>query len=350
MQHLSDDGLQDYFLQGVSRTFALTIPVLPEPLRRVVANAYLQCRIIDTIEDDPGLSLEQKQVFAQHFIDVLAGTGNVETFATDLAPLLSESLLEQERELVRATPDIVRIYQTFPEEDRVAILNCVQSMGKGMVLFQQRQTPQGLSNLQEMEDYCYYVAGVVGEMLTVLYGNQAHAIREHQSVLMPLARSFGQGLQMTNILKDVWEDLERGVCWLPTEEFRSRGYSLDNLVSGETDAAFVQGLNQLIALAHYRLGEALQYTLRIPAREKNIRLFNLWSLGMAMLTLRNIYKQPGYRSGKEVKISRNRVRMMSVLMKLIAGNNRMLKIWFYLVGRGLPHLNNAPAPVVPDKD
>jgi farnesyl-diphosphate farnesyltransferase len=106
-------------------------------------------------------------------------------------------------------------------------------------------------------------------------------------------------------------------------------------------------VNQLIALTHYRLGEALEYTLMIPAREKPIRLFNLWSLGMAMLTLRNIYKQPGFRSGKDVKISRNSVRMMSILMKLLAGNNRMLKIWFYLAGRGLPHLNHAPAPLAP---
>jgi len=350
MQHANDDALQDYFLQGVSRTFALTIPVLPMPLQRVVANAYLQCRIIDTIEDDPGLSLEQKRDFALGFVQCLSDKADADAFSKGLYPLLSDHVLDMEKELVRSNAEIQRIYQSFPVEDQQAIFKCVETMGKGMVHFQQRQSPAGLNDLQEVEDYCYFVAGVVGEMLTNIYANHEPAIKSQQETLMPLARSFGQGLQMTNILKDIWEDQDRGVCWLPAKDFSDQGYTLKLLSKGKTNEAFHQGLMQLIALAHFRLKEALDYTLKIPASQPEIRQFNLWSLGMAMLTLRKIAKHPEYRSGEEVKISRNSVRLTIILMKWFAGSDSLLKIMFYLAGRGLPEPVIAKAPRVPQLD
>lgn len=348
MQDLNADEVQDYFLQGVSRTFALTIPVLPYPLRRVVANAYLQCRIIDTIEDDPGLTLDQKQDFVRQFTQVLAGDDDPYAFAEALYPLLSSELLDLERELIRETPRIMSINQELSKEDRAAILRCVKVMGPGMLLYQQRQSRQGLSNLQDMEDYCYYVAGVVGEMLTEVYGNHVPEIKKHREQLLPLARSFGQGLQMTNILKDVWEDLQRGVCWLPAEVFSNLGYSLDRLSAGESDLAYEEGINSLIALAHFRLKEALFYTLNISTENRQIRLFNLWSLAMAMLTLRKIHRHPGYSSGEDVKISRKSVSISMLMMKWVAGNDRILKLLFAFAGRGLPCLQEAAPPRVPE--
>jgi len=347
MQHANDDALQNYFLQGVSRTFAISIPVLPMPLQRVVANAYLQCRIIDTIEDDPGLSLDQKHEFSQGFVQCLSGEADADAFAQSLYPQLSDKVLDMEKELVRSNADVQRIYQSFPAVDQKAIFACVETMSKGMVHFQQRQSPEGLYDIQEMEDYCYFVAGVVGEMLTNIYANHESAIKAQQETLMPLARSFGQGLQMTNILKDIWDDQKRGVCWLPAKDFSDQGYALHFLSEGKTDKAFQQGLMQLIALAHFRLKEALDYTLKIPASQREIRQFNLWSLGMAMLTLRKIARHPEYRSGDEVKISRNSVRLTIILMKWFAGYDSLLKLMFYLAGRGLPEPLRAKSPRVP---
>src|SRR5699024_12189169 len=77
---------QDDILQKVSRTFALTIPQLPGPLRRVVTNAYLLCRIADTIEDESALTVEQKQHFHDVFLLVVSGKGNAHAFADELLP------------------------------------------------------------------------------------------------------------------------------------------------------------------------------------------------------------------------------------------------------------------------
>ena len=83
-------------------------------------------------------------------------------------------------------------------------------MASGMSEFQQLDTSAGLKNLRELDRYCYVVAGVVGEMLTELFCDYSNEIKKRRDELLPLAISFGQGLQMTNILKDVWEDLGRG--------------------------------------------------------------------------------------------------------------------------------------------
>src|SRR5438552_2755950 len=76
---------------------------------------------------------------------------------------------------------------------------------------------KGLNDVDEMHEYCYFVAGVVGEMLTELFCAHSPKIDARRAELERLAVSFGQGLQMTNILKDIWDDLERGFCWLPKD-------------------------------------------------------------------------------------------------------------------------------------
>ena len=93
---LNGETYQEHILQGVSRTFALTIPQLPPGLRQPVSNAYLLCRIADTIEDEPALRPEQKRYFSQEFIKVVAGKVPPETFAQEFYPFLSEHASEAE--------------------------------------------------------------------------------------------------------------------------------------------------------------------------------------------------------------------------------------------------------------
>jgi len=100
-----DLAYQRGILPGVSRTFALTIPVLPDALAVVVTNAYLLCRIADTIEDDPGLKSDQKSQFHARFVAVVNGEQRAEEFARDLAPLLSDRVLPAEHDLVRPIVD-----------------------------------------------------------------------------------------------------------------------------------------------------------------------------------------------------------------------------------------------------
>ena len=160
-----------------------------------------------------------------------------------------------------------------------------------MPRFQFNASLKGLARSSDLDDYCYYVAGVVGEMLTELFCDHSPEIARHRAALAAVAASFAQGLQMTNILKDVWEDRSRGACWLPQDVFTAHGIDLGQLSSEPFDPRFGEGLNELIGVAHAHLRNALEYTLLIPGKEIGIRRFCLWAIGLAVLTLRKIERQ-----------------------------------------------------------
>jgi len=331
-----DYAYQEQILQGVSRTFALTIPELPARLREVVGNAYLLCRIADTIEDDPGLSPEGQQHFAERFVQVVEGTESAERFASQLHPLLSHELSKAERDLVFNTPCVIRITHGFNANQRRALARCVRIMAQGMADFQAQETLDGLPDRPAMDRYCYYVAGVVGEMLTELFCDYSEEINLHRTELMRLAVSFGQGLQMTNILKDIWEDRRRGACWLPRDTFQEHGLRLSDLSKNALHPGFAKGLAQLIVVANTHFHNALQYTLLIPSHERGIRRFCLWALGMAVLTLRKINKHRNFTSGREVTITRQSVKATVLLTSALASCDNLLKWLLYLSSRDLP--------------
>ena len=209
-------------------------------------------------------------------------------------------------------------------------------MAEGMARYQDAETLNGLEDLADLDSYCYYAAGVVGEMLTELFCDYSEDIHRHRTVLMQLAISFGQGLQMTNILKDIWEDHRRGACWLPRDIFRRYNVDLRRLASGKEIAGFGEGLSDLIGVARTHLANALGYTLMIPKGEKGIRQFCLWTIGMAVLTLRKIDTHRDFSNGKEVKISRRSVRATVLLTNLSVGNDKLLNLLFDLAARPLP--------------
>jgi farnesyl-diphosphate farnesyltransferase len=154
---------------------------------------------------------------------------------------------------------------------------------------------------------------------------------------MRLAVSFGQGLQMTNILKDLWDDHERGVCWLPQDVFdRTGGFRLADLKPGHNDPRFRAGFLELIGIAHGHLKNALRYTLLIPSNEAGIREFCLWALGMAVLTLRNIAQNPDFTASSQVKITRRAVKTTIAISRILRSSDRGLKTAFAFAGRGLP--------------
>ncbi len=333
----SDEAYQRQILQGVSRTFALTIPALPADLCRVVGNAYLLCRIADTIEDDASLSAEQKCYFSERFMEVLGETTSTTTrFSRELYPLLSSDTLEAERDLIRNVPRVVRVTRGFNETQRNALRRCVRIMSRGMSEFQEAQTAVGLKDISQLDRYCYHVAGVVGEMLTELFCDHVREARAHRETLLRLGVSFGQGLQMTNILKDVWEDLPRGACWLPRDVFRECGFDLSNLSVRNHGQHFAMGMERLIGIAQGHLRNALEYTLMYPAREVGIRRFCLWALGMAVLTLRKIHRHLDFTAGQEVKISRRSVKSTVLVTSVAARHDVLLRFLFDSLTRRLP--------------
>ena len=338
----ADENFQSAILQGVSRTFALTIPVLPGELSRAVGNAYLLCRIADTIEDDADLSLLAKQRYANQFNAILATHAPATEFAAELSGQLAAHATAAERELISNTDRVVRITHSLAAPQQAALARCVRVMSEGMLFYQGQETLDGLSDQPAMDRYCYYVAGVVGEMLTELFCHHCPALDPQRPTLLKLGVSFGQGLQMTNILKDIWEDRARGACWLPRPAFENRGLRLSTLGPGEGGEAFVAGLRELLGIAHAHLRNALEFTLMLPANQVGMRKFCLWALGMALLTLQKINDHPHFESGQAVKISRRSVKATLALTTLTARSATALRLLFALGAKGLPLTDLAP--------
>jgi farnesyl-diphosphate farnesyltransferase len=336
LHDLSDEQFQAYLLEGVSRTFALTIPQLPKALFSAVANAYLLCRIVDTIEDEVSLSPRQKLHFCDEFINVVKTGEQSEIFALELAPLLSAQTIPAEHQLIHVLPRVIQITHSFEPTQVKALVECVETMAKGMPIFQAQNLHDGLETLADMDKYCYYVAGCVGEMLAKLFCHYSPEIAKHEDELLKLSVSFGQGLQMTNILKDIWDDARRGVCWLPQDIFTETGFDLKHLTPETKEAEFGKGLEHLISIAHGHLHNALRYTLLIPNDETGIRKFCLWALGMAVLTLRKIKSNLQFNRSEQAKISRNSVKVTIAATNTFVRSDFLLTQLFNFASRGLP--------------
>ncbi len=331
----SDERYQEQILPHVSRTFALTIPQLPPALRTPVTNAYLMCRIADTIEDEPALPAAETFIFLKRFAAVVSGTEDAAALARELERRFSDRTLPAERELVANMERVVRVTGRLGEQ-RTAIERCIEIMCHGMHQFQRTASVRGLPHSSDLDSYCYYVAGVVGEMLTELFCAYSPAVAAQREALAGLGVSFAQGLQMTNILKDFWEDRSRGACWLPQEVFTRYGVELAQLSPEHPDPRFHAGLRELVGVAHAHLRNALAYTLLIPKAETGIRRFCLWAIGLAVLTLRHIAANPAFTSGTEVKVSRRAVLLTRVCTSLVVRDDRMLRSLFELAARGVP--------------
>jgi 4,4'-diapophytoene synthase len=332
----SDEVYQDEILPHVSRTFALTIPQLPSGLRTAVTTAYLLCRIADTIEDEPALSPPETLGFLQRFSAVLSGQGDAKLLARDIEQRLSDRTLPTERDLVSNMERVLGVMSRLNEPQRAAIRRCVQLMCSGMPRFQFSASLKGLAHSTDLDDYCYYVAGVVGEMLTDLFCDYSPEIARRRAELSAIAASFAQGLQMTNILKDVWEDRSRGACWLPQDVFTRHEVDLAEVSSEPFDPRFGAGFRELIGVAHAHLRNALDYTLLIPSKETGIRRFCLWAIGLAVLTLRKIEHNPRFTAGVQVKVTRSAVAMTRLSTDVAGRSNWMLRWLFAQAARGLP--------------
>jgi farnesyl-diphosphate farnesyltransferase len=312
----TDLAYQKAILGSVSRTFALTIPLLPPAIEIVVGNTYLLCRIVDTIEDAAELSPKEKQDLSQLFLDAVLGSISVNLFVTPCLDTLSGYANVDELDLIAHTPIVLRILHTLPDRDRAAIGRCVSIMSEGMSHFHHRQSQNGLRDLAEFEEYCYVVAGVVGELLTTIFSHYSPEFAKQISGHEKLAIDFGQALQMTNILKDSPADRARGVCWMPAQMSQA----------------------ELLKIAYDKLQSSLSYILLLPKNEIGMRRFCLLAFGLAVMTLEKISTREEVSNKTEMKLSRNTVWIFYGFTRLAASNDFLMKSFFYIASSRLRKL------------
>jgi len=228
-QDLSPESLTDLLAQ-TSRTFALAIPLLPEPTRRTVSLSYLLFRIADTLEDAATWSPSERVAALESYAALVAkpDPANARRLCAawlDAKPTThagylhllakTEAVLGSLDGLAPAMADIVRAHVT-----RTAL-------GMRDIVAARGQTDTfALTTLDELRSYCYVVAGIVGELLTETFVHDCPLLGVLRGELESHARQFGEALQLVNILKDEHEDAREGRIFLPASVPRAQVYLL----------------------------------------------------------------------------------------------------------------------------
>jgi farnesyl-diphosphate farnesyltransferase len=192
------------------------------------------------------------------------------------------------------------------------------------------KVPLPLPSGRELDQYCYYVAGVVGEFWTLMIMGHFPSLNRWDEVRMgKLGVHFGKGLQMTNILKDLAKDLARGRCYIPQNMLDDFKLAPQDLKEPATIVPLRPLLASLIRLTLYHLEGGWQYILAIPRREIRLRLACLWPHLFALRTLERVYHadtllNPRY----TVKISRREVYSIMAVTTFLVFSNSMLTRYY----------------------
>jgi farnesyl-diphosphate farnesyltransferase len=212
-------------LQKTSRTFALAIPLLPEPARTEVGLAYLLFRIADTFEDATEWPRAQRQAALADFTRVLeqldaSGAAAMRDRWMASPPCTHQGYVE----LLGKTPEVISAVRSLDAAAQRILVRHAARTAEGMARIVMRSDEKGvlrLGTLEELRDYCYVVAGIVGELLTELFLNDAPQLESERRELEENTRLFGEGLQLVNILKDSAVDAGDGRTYLPERVPRS---------------------------------------------------------------------------------------------------------------------------------
>ena len=331
----------EFMLIKTSRTFALNIQVLPPSLRNQVLLAYLFCRMADTLEDDSELEASRKIRLLEDFRGLFPPDRNWETrLAAFLASLPKEwaSSDRWDHLLVAHCHWIFPLLNDFPDPAIKAITACVQEMCDGMIRFTARQAksvgdasqPALIETMEDLDRYCYYVAGTVGNLLCELFAIHSPLIgKQRLQSLKSLSVSFGLGLQLTNILKDIHDDRQRNVSYIPQALLAQEHLSEQAFLSLEGRAGATRILAHLLRKAKAHLEDALEYSCRLPILEPRLRLFCLWPLFMAAETVVLIADNlEGIQDETKMKISRSQVKRIVRKTSMACWSNIWIRSMF----------------------
>jgi farnesyl-diphosphate farnesyltransferase len=196
---------------------------------------------------------------------------------------------------------------------------------------------EALASVDDLDRYCYYVAGTVGHLLTELFWlHHGRGSDRRYQTLTSLATSFGLGLQLTNIVKDLADDRRRGWSFVPRQLTRLAGIDPEQLQEPRHRDASRQVMELLIAKANAHLRDALDYCIELPRSQYRIRLFCLTSLYFAVRTLRRARLDPRLLDpDHKVKISRAEVYRTVIVTHLVAPIDGLVRAYFRHLAGGM---------------
>jgi farnesyl-diphosphate farnesyltransferase len=326
-------------LPSVSRTFALSIAALPGSLHDAVLAAYLLCRLVDSIEDEAGIDPVTREALFACFEETLCQNDRL---TSDLERALRSAGVGEgsaDGDLCRRAGAPVRVFRALPACQRRVIRPRVLVMLSGMREYCRRGDGEGglrIESLEDLERYCYYVAGTVGRLLTDLFAMATPDSEPmRRETIARTAVSFGVGLQMVNIVKDVAEDFERGTVFLPADQLESGGCPVSELLNMERRDAGLAVVRSVCARARFHLDKAIRYTVSWPLPQgEPVRQFCAVPLLLALATLGEVENgRDTLRAGESPKVSREVVAGVLTNVQSAASDDEELRALLELARR-----------------
>ncbi len=295
----------------VSRTFALGIKLLPSRLEPPVRLGYLLCRIADTIEDDLALSPTRKAELLDTFLTCFDDPHCADAYGDSMGELTTA---EDYVDLVGATGEVFALFRNLDSRTQAILRRWVEEMVRGMKRFV-LEHPSGLriGSVSEYHQYCYYVAGTVGHLLTDLWHHHSTLIDGRvYTKLLEDCEPFGEALQSVNILKDIAWDAEReNAIYVPADLLAAQGSAHELILQQSHRAANRVALEPLMRIAHDDIERSLRYIEHLPLMAMRIRLFCVLPVLFAVATMREIERSDAMLApGGGVKISRTEVKAL----------------------------------------
>ncbi len=329
-------------LKQTSRSFYLTLRVLPRAVRPQIGLAYLLARTTDTIADTEIVPLEQRLAVLGMLRARIFGQSNA---AMNLGELAKQQGLPAERVLLERIEDSLALLRTLSAEDLALVRKVIDTIISGQELDLMRfgksgltpdatddgrarhslraapgvvqggahgvtrPTMRALQTDAELDDYTYRVAGCVGEFWTKMC--RAHLFPDAKlddAQLLTDGVRFGKGLQLVNILRDLPRDLQSGRCYIPMERLARVGLKPEELLHPETEKKFRPAYDELLALAEAHLAAGWNYTNTIPSNQWRVRLACAWPILIGVRTIDLLRAGNPLDPVQRIKISRAEVR------------------------------------------
>ena len=325
-------------LKSVSRAFYLSMRVLPGGMREPVSIAYLLARAADTIADAASLSVERRLAHLRLFRAVITEEHDADAAAKFAAALTNLQPTRGERELLDALPEVFALLNDLDDEDaekaRTVVLTLTSGMLYDLTTFHQEDSGRltALQTPDELDEYCYLVAGCVGEFWTdISIAHTSSLLHWNADDMRSLGVRFGIALQMTNILRDVPKDLRIARCYLPQTELARIGLRPEVLLDANNAARARPLLAWGIRRTLDRFADAQRYILAIPRRNLRLRLAALWPVLIGLATLADLARSDDWLNpDARIKIPRRAVYGIIALSLLCGRSNVLSRL---LIGR-----------------
>ncbi len=308
-------------LKEVSRSFWLTLRVLPRKVRFPIGLAYLLARTTDTIADTQLVALEQRLEALRHLRERIQGQSDA---PVDFGALARRQGSHAEGVLLEKCEASLALLRSLPNADRELVSQALDTITSGQELDLRRFANASAGSLvalrtdEELEDYTYRVAGCVGEFWTRIC--RAHLFPNaplDDAFLLANGVRFGQGLQLVNILRDLAADLRQGRCYLPADRLAGAGLKPEDLLQPANEPRLRPLYHGYLDRAEAHLLAGWAYTNALPRRSVRVRLACAWPILIGRETLLLLRAGNALDPQQRIKVSRRQVRQLTLRSVLL---------------------------------